>query len=217
MARFATATILVVAGVCASGCSMDKSLRPKFNPSISSVNQPVVQRTDYVLDLAAGGGISPNEVDRLHGWFQSIGIGYGDVVSVDDGGVGDPAVHDEIARAAASYGLLLSDATPITTGSVPVGSVRVILSRTSASVPGCPQWDASEIGARLTTSPNYGCATNSNLAQMIANPSDLVVGQTGGSTIDAATASKAIERYRTRQTTGASGTVQAESTSGGGQ
>lgn len=212
MARFAIAAFAVTA-LATGGCTYEKGLTPHHNPSITSVNEPVVQRTDYVLDLAAGGGMAPSELDRLHGWFQTIGIGYGDTISVDDGGVADPAVRDEIARAAGAYGLLLSDAVPVTTGPVQPGSVRVILSRTTASVPGCPMWDASEIGARITTSPNYGCAVNSNIALMVANPSDLVVGQSGGATVDAAAASRAIQTYRTRALTGAGGSVVQSGTS----
>jgi pilus assembly protein CpaD len=52
---------------------------------------------------------------------------------------------------------------------------------------------------------NYGCAVNSNLAQMIANPEDLVHGREAGSVTDAVTASRAIEMYRTTAPTGTKG------------
>ena len=52
------------------------------------------------------------------------------------------------------------------------------------------------------TSPNFGCATNSNLAAMIANPEDLVLGADGSGNGSATTASRAIRTYRTRQPTG---------------
>ncbi len=217
MARLITATALAVAGLSLGGCLSDVNgpLTAHANPSLSSVNQPVVQRTDYVFDLPAGGGTTAADLQRLDAWFQSLGIGYGDRVSVDAGSAYDDGrVRSDVARVAGSYGLLLADGAPVTAGQIPPGAVRVIVSRTAASVPGCPIWDPSEIGARITTSPNYGCATNSNFAAMIADPSDLVAGQVGAASIDAATSSKAIQSYRTKAPTGA-GALKTEASGGG--
>jgi pilus assembly protein CpaD len=91
----------------------------------------------------------------------------------------------------------------VTTGEVSPGSVRIVVSRTTASVPGCPNWEGPD---RLsTTSSNYGCAMNSNLAAMIADPNDLVLGQTGSGTSDPTTASRAIRTHRNATPTGAGG------------
>ncbi|MFN3389979.1 MAG: CpaD family pilus assembly lipoprotein, partial [Allosphingosinicella sp.] len=54
-------------------------------------------------------------------------------------------------------------------------------------------------------SPGYGCAVNTNLAAMIADPSDLVLGQEGSGIGDASTASKAIKVYRETPPTGTKG------------
>ena len=178
-----------------------------WNPGVNSVNQPVVQRTDYVLDLAGGGsGISDRELHRLAQWFDSLRLGYGDRVSVDTGSYYDPRARDAVAAVAAEYGLLLAPGAPVTAGGVQPGSVRVVVSRSVAWVPGCPNWaEAAELGNRTTTGSNYGCATNSNLAAMIADPNDLVLGQAGASTGDAATASKAIKVYRETPPSGTKG------------
>ena len=54
------------------------------NRGLESVHQPVVSRTDYVIDLASGGGgLAAGEQERLAEWFSSIELGYGDRVSVD--------------------------------------------------------------------------------------------------------------------------------------
>lgn len=216
MARIPNIVALTLAGLAAGGCVTDDApLSPHMNPSITSVQQPVVQRNDYVLDLAtAGNGVSRSELDRLDAWFEALALGYGDRISVDGGGqAADPAAQQDVARVAATYGMLLSDSVPVTTGAIAPGSVRVIVSRSTASVPGCPQWDPNEIGARITTSPNYGCASNSNLAAMIADPNDLVVGRTGDPSVDAATASKAIRTYRNKIPSGV-GEVKTETTGG---
>ena len=141
MARLKSSSALLALGIAASACTgSGYGLSPHHNPTMTSVNQPVVQRTDYVFDVAA--------------------------------------------------------------------AERLTITRME---PGCPIWDATEVGARHTTSPNYGCAVNSNLAAMIADPNDLVLGQEGSLDGDAATASKAIKTYREKAPTGA-GPLKAEKT-----
>lgn len=218
MARIPTLAALTLAGLAAGGCVYDGPLTPQLNPSIYSVNQPVVQRSDYVLDLAtAGSGVPQSELARLDAWFQSLALGYGDRISVDGGGrAADPATERAISGVAEGYGMLLSDGAPVTTGQIAPGSVRVIVSRTTASVPNCPQWDPETIGGRISTAPNYGCATNTNMAAMVADPNDLVVGRTGDPSVDAATASKAIRSYRTKLPTG-TGALKQEATGGQSQ
>jgi pilus assembly protein CpaD len=178
------------------------------NRGLESVQQPVVSRTDYVLDVnAGGGGLDAREVGRVEGWFESLRIGYGDRVSVDlgDGGYGS-AARESVAAIAAKYGLLLTSTAPITAGSVPAGNVRVIVSRSKATVPGCPDWSRpSEANFGSHNASNYGCAINGNLAAMVADPQDLVLGRGGDSASDASTSGKAIKSYRERKPTGEGG------------
>ena len=200
---FRTHPILLLAAFGAALGATGAAAQTASNRSLDSLNQPVVERTDFVLDLVSGGaGLSPQERARLDSWFRSLGVGYGDRVFVEDGS-GMSGRRDDVARVAADYGLLLSDGAPVTAGSPGGDTVRVIVSRSTAYVPGCPNWQRSS-GAGAT-SPNYGCAVNSNLAAMIADPSDLVLGQTGSGTGDAATASKAIRVYREAKPTGVDG------------
>lgn len=191
--------LAAAASLCAAAAP---ALADEPNRSLYSVNQPVVQRTDFVLDLPADGDrLMAFERARLSSWFRSLGVGYGDRVFVEDGR--DDGPNQDVARVAAEYGLLLSDGAPVLPGAVQPGQVRVIVSRSTASVPGCP------IGAKVTgagvTSPDYGCAVNSNLAAMVADPADLVLGQAGSGTGDAATAAKAIKVYREAKPTGTEG------------
>ncbi|HLL31681.1 MAG TPA: CpaD family pilus assembly lipoprotein, partial [Allosphingosinicella sp.] len=108
----------------------------------------------------------------------------------------------DVASVAAEYGLLLSGGAPVTAGPVPPGTVRVVISRTRAYVPDCPRTDRWR--GPSSTSPNYGCALNSNWAAMVANPSDLVLGQ-----VDAIgngeAGTKAIRVYRQAVPTGTKG------------
>lgn len=178
------------------------------NRGMESVHQPVVSRTDYVMDInASGGGIDARDTARLEGWFDALKLGYGDRVSVDGSAADDGSgARDTVATVAARYGLLLDRNAPITAGAVPPGSVRVVVSRAKASVPGCPDWSRpSEPNFNSHNASNYGCAINSNLAAMVADPTDLVLGRSGDSASDASTSGKAIKSYRDRKPTGEQG------------
>jgi pilus assembly protein CpaD len=207
MARSKSVAALVAIGVAVSfSATADaKRTRDRHGPErgLDSLNQPVVERSDFVLDLpGAEGGLSAADRVRLDRWFQTVGLDYGDHVFVDDG-PGNSAGRHDVARTAAEYGLLLSEDAPITAGEVSPGSVRVVVSRSVAYVPNCPNW-ARQRGPSSTSS-NYGCAINSNLAAMIADPNDLVLGQSGSVTGDANVSSKAIRVYRQTAPSGTKG------------
>jgi pilus assembly protein CpaD len=181
------------------------------NRGVESVHQPVVDRTSYALDLATrGGALAPGEDYRLAGWMEGIHVGFGDRIAIDDPGGYAPTAHEQVAGVVARYGLLLSTDTPVTNAPVAQGAVRVIVSRMRASVPGCPDWSRdSSTELDQHTSSNFGCAVNSNLAAMVARPDDLVRGTEAGSVVDPALTSKAIDNYRKRTATGATGTLPA--------
>lgn len=213
MARFKTFAAFAALGMSGAACGpvAENGLTTVSNPSLYSVNQPVVQRTDFVFDVASSGdGVPTAELARLEDWFRSIQLGYGDRVSVADSGYAGPRTRGDIASIVEAHGLLLNDDVPFGASPAQPGFVRVIVSRMSASVPGCPTWEDPQIGASTQTSTNFGCSVNSNLAQMIADPNDLVLGQTGSIEGDGGTAAKAIKSYRDRPQTGAGGTLKQE-------
>jgi len=205
---------LLVAGL--SGCVGGMP----SNRSVYSVHQPVVERTNFTLDLAtlADGSVPVAEQRRLGDWFASLDLGYGDKVAIDDP-AGSAAAHDAIQSVAAAHRLLLADTAPLTTGAVAPGTVRVVITRTTASVPGCPDWSThNDANFRNATSTNYGCAVNSNLAAMVADKEDLVRGQTGDGQTAVMSSNKAIQAYRASAPSGGGGTTvkrQATSNSGG--
>jgi pilus assembly protein CpaD len=119
-----------------------------------------------------------------------------------------------VAKIAGRYGLLLSDGAPITAGYLDGATVRVVITRSRAIVPNCPNWSAkasSNLGNQ--TDPNFGCAVNSNLAAMIANPDDLLHGATPKGETVIMSSTKAIQTYRDAKPTGAGGlpTISSES------
>ena len=216
MTRTKTFAALAALGLGASACApTGEPLSASNNPSLYSVHQPVVERTDFVIDLATSGDrLAQPELDRLDAWLGSIGARYGDRLSIDEPrGYPSYGAREDIARVAAGHGLLLSDGAPILRGEVRPGSVRVVASRATASVPGCPDWNDPIAEPNVSASANYGCATNSNLAAMIANPEDLIHGQESDEG-SATTAGRAIRVYRGR--TPAGGGPLPSTTPGGG-
>jgi len=181
---------------------------------LASVNVPVVTSTDYVFDAAAPGGtLAPGESDRLNGWFQGLGLGYGDTVYVDGGYA--PAARNQVSAVVGRYGMLVTAGAPITTGAIQPGAVRVVVARRRAVVPGCPNWSKpSQPDWDNKSMSNFGCAVNTNMAAMVANPEDLLHGRDGAAVPDAVTATRAIDMYRKKTPTG-SGDLKSASPKGG--
>ena len=220
MSRIKTFAALAALGLGVTACATPgpNQLTPASNPSLNSVHQPVVERTNFVFDVnAQGDRVSQGELERLGAWFESIELRYGDRLSVDDGGSYSQGARADIARLLAEYGLALEPGAPVTQGQVPQGFVRVVASRSTASVAGCPNWAASTNGItpQQNTSSNYGCATNANLAAMIANPEDLIHGRSGTVNGSGATAGRAIRGYREGQPTGRQGLTATTTTNQG--
>lgn len=194
-------TLLILAAATSlAGCVHTEANMP--TRGVEAVNVPVVTKNIYVFDASApDGSLSSTERARLDGWFSGMQLGYGDSIYVD--GAYSDAARRDVARVAGRYGLLLSDGTPVTEGQVAPGSVRVVVSRTRATVPNCPNWSRpSEQTLDNEMHVNFGCAVNGAYAAMIANPEDLVHGREGSGVVDASTAAKAVEVYRKKAPTG---------------
>ena len=188
-----------------------------LNRGLDSVHQPVVSRAAYALDVGTdSAGLAPGEAARLAGWMDSLRLRYGDRVSIDDP-AGDPRARDAVGAEVARYGLLLVDTAPVTGAPVAPGTVRVVVDRAIARVPHCPDYtrNGSHEFESSTTS-NFGCAANSDLAMMVADPRDLVRGEPGSGTTDPATSFRAIDAYRNAKPSGGGGTtVKADSATSG--
>jgi pilus assembly protein CpaD len=205
-------------GLALAGC-MGGGSNPEHNRSLDSVHQPVVSINNYVYDAeATSGSFSPTELRRISDWLDALAVRYGDRVAIDDAGAAVPrAARDAIAMMIARRGMMLSDYAPITSGEIAPGRIRLVLTRSTARVDGCPNWDTrSAVGTANTTTSNYGCASNANLAAMVADATDLVRGASRP-TNDPLTASKAIDAYRTAPPTGAGGLSGDGVQGGGGQ
>lgn len=173
------------------------------NRSFDTVKMPIVASNQLSHDVAANvSGIDPAGARALDDWFASINLGYGDRVTVDDPvSYGAAERRAAVAQAVGRYGLLLDGTAPVTRGSVPAGMVRVVVTRSTARVDNCPDWSApSHPNVQASTTSNFGCASQSNLAAMIADPNDLLAGKpyAGG---DPNTAVKSVDAWNKAEPT----------------
>jgi len=210
--RSTSAALAFSLGLALSACN-----QPPINTSLNSTKQPVVERSNFTLDLAAGaGGLTVPEQQRLDDWFDSLGLKYGDRIALD-GDAGNVAVHDDVAKIAARHGLLLADGAPVTSGFVQPGAVRVVVTRTTAAVPGCPDWqDHMASNLENALSDGFGCSVNANFAAMVADPEHLLHGAEGTGETVVMSSTKAIQSYREQDTTGSEGLPEISSQNTGG-
>ncbi|WP_447755093.1 CpaD family pilus assembly protein [Sphingopyxis fribergensis] len=214
MKKIATWTILALATSLA-GCTG----AAVNNTSLDSIHQPVVRNNIYQFDVTASNGeLAPSEQGRLQGWLDAMGVRYGDRIAIEDPSVyGASSAQATVRSMIERRGLLMSQDVPVTTGAVPQGHLRVVVTRASASVPGCPNWESkSAINIVNATSSNYGCATNSNLASMVADPNDLIKGARNDRS-DPSAATRAIRTYREKPQTGAGDLTASATSKEGGQ
>jgi pilus assembly protein CpaD len=114
---------------------------------------------------------------RLRSMVATGAIQSSDRVLVAAGG--GPALaqarRDAIAAALLPYGIVTS---PSALTGVATNQALIEIGRYLVATPPCPNWSKAP-GTDFTNSfaSNWGCATQTNLGQMVANPSDLVSGQ----------------------------------------
>lgn len=188
------AAVVLALGFAVAGCAGSTA---SGKGGLESVHQPVVSRNNYTLDLETGGsGLSQMQGERLSEWFSNMDLRYGDRVSIDDP-MASNTTRREINEIAGRFGLLVADGAPVTPGAITPGSARVIITRSTASVPGCPDWSSStSTNFKNETQSGFGCAVNSNLAAMVANPEDLIRGVSNTGRTSIMTSNKAIDAYR---------------------
>lgn len=161
---------------CLAGCGSMGA-----NTSMYSTNQPVIERTNYAIDVNLDGysGITDPERNRVADWFDTLKLGFGDRIALDYGdGPVSAAAKQQVASMAAEHGMILVETAPVTAGYVTPGTARIVVTRSKASVPSCPNWEKpNESNFNSSNHPNYGCAMNGNMAAMVSDPEDLVRGR----------------------------------------
>jgi pilus assembly protein CpaD len=177
-------------------------------------------RVQYAAAYAPGQtDLSSNEATRLEAFIDQAGLRSGDRVFIALPN-GDPLAAARIGRMA---GLLAQRNIGAETVAAPASGLAanhmlVMADRYVVTPPACPNWsDSPETPHDNTPNSNYGCATLSNLAEMVDNPRDLEMGRPLGP-MNADPGLNAVERYRTDRVKPflASGSSQSPSSSSSG-
>jgi pilus biogenesis lipoprotein CpaD len=117
------------------------------------------------------------EYDRFNTFAQSINLGYADELVLRGGA---PARQTALANYFEHRGLLAKvKLEPGSAEEKASNTVKVVVNRHVVTPPACPNWsnfDGNE--NRNTPGSNYGCAVDASLGYMVANPRDLIQGQT---------------------------------------
>jgi pilus assembly protein CpaD len=184
--------------LCAAGC--ETPVQPadmSFTTETPNHVHVSAVKLTHTVRFAAG-DVTPNsaEVGALDDFLaQGGGITRGDAVLVErHAGAMEDKRAARLVAALAHQGLrpaiALTDATP-------AGEMRLTVERYVAYVPNCPNWTgAPGNNTANTLHSDFGCATATNLAAMVADPRDLLIGREPGPVSgDAALAP--IDRYRT--------------------
>ena len=165
-------------------------------------NKVEFSRLTHTVHFAAGSPtLTGAETTRLVGFLDDSDIVYGDHLYL--GIPGEDALSQKreaaIRRILARRGVLMTaTAAPArgTAGYASSDEMTVQLERYVVTPPACPNWGKPAGGdPGNTVFSNFGCATETNLGMMVAQPRDLVVGRQPGPA-DAEPALNAIQNYR---------------------
>ncbi len=192
---------LGIVGITVMSFGLSACLQDKANWSQNDTikrNSVTLHHLTHDLQFAADQtGITDAQAAELNRFLARSMAGYGDTFTIDS--ASDPASEDR-REAIASYlrarGLEVSLQPAAFGGSVAPNAVRLILNRYVVTPPPCPDWrKPATTDFNNQVGSNFGCATETNLGLMVANPRDLVAGRSLGPS-DAAAAAKAVQNYR---------------------
>lgn len=139
------------------------------------------------------------ETQRLEDFLHRQKVGYGDKVTLIVSAEASPLAK---ARREALLKLLHRDGlydVAVREGEAPAAwrdQATLVVGRYIVIPPACPDWSKpSGSDFTNTVGSNFGCASAVNLGMMVANPGDLVQGETLGPA-DGSRATLGIDRYR---------------------
>jgi pilus assembly protein CpaD len=166
-----------------------------------------ISRRAYEVRFAPGAAsLGPAEVARLARFVADGGILPQDRIALEQAdSLGKMARQrrDALLKALRAQGV---GASVSTAAPSKIGRDRVVLEieRAVITPPSCPDWSKPPIDYSGQVASNFGCATASNLAGMIADPADLLRGNPVARS-DGATAAGAIDAFHDHQGWGAPG------------
>lgn len=181
-----------------SGCTYPNfpfSYDVDSSPSMDDYIVETVRVNHDIVFLPGSASLDPIARAGLRSFVSQIGVSASDDVTVVASGPFALARENEIAAELADIGI---ESVRMAEGNVGFDQVTVSLTRTNYLPTDCLGGSVEYLNPGVMQMP-HGCATGLNLARMVANPNDLVVGQPAGPT-DGVTVSRAVNRYRSGET-----------------
>lgn len=183
---------LLILGACSSNALDDGPIVA----TSADLHRPVVTQEIARLDIAPPyNGVSAADAGPIAAFLREHrAIGHGPLLISAPGGEG-PAIADGVAAIANNMGL----PAPEMALTAPVAGAAYSLSfvRYVAQIEQCGLvWESLGQMPRSEAWTNFGCATNANLAAMIADPADLIGPRVMGPA-DAQRGTTVLQSYRT--------------------
>ena len=177
--------VLVVA-TSAGGCWKSPRYKAPFTLSNANERQPIaVRQGEAALDLAVypgASGLNESQKAQVYGFLRDYKSQSSDrlLIRAPSGGANESAAmhaYDQVRKAMRSAGIdpKLVVLEPYFGNGDPSAPLRLSYLQFVASPPDCPDW-SENVGRdpQNMPYPNMGCATQRNLALMVANPEDLI-------------------------------------------
>jgi pilus assembly protein CpaD len=183
-----TAILALLLAISLEGCATSDQQPAKQGATTEAPNplQISLQSLTHILHYAPSSAIpGPAETAALNDFLAGSGIAPGDPITIERSAPSGhpPGGLDEKRIQRLTAALARQGVKPVvaSTSDLPAGDIRLTVEHYVASAPNCPNWSkapGNDFGNTLHS--DYGCATATNLAAMIADPRDLVEGRAMG-------------------------------------
>ena len=181
-------SLLAALAVAAStgGCIQSPRFKAPFTLANANERHPIaVRQGEVTLDLAVypgSSGLNESQKGQIYGYLRDYKAQSSDrlLIRAPSGGPNETAAmhaYDQVRKAMRSAGIdpKLVVLEPYFGNGDPSAPLRLSYLQFVATPPDCPDW-SENVGRdpKNMPYPNMGCATQRNLAAMVANPEDLI-------------------------------------------
>jgi pilus assembly protein CpaD len=183
---FLTLLTVIVVATSAGGCWKSPRFKAPFTLANPNERHPIaVRQGEVALDLVVypgSSGLNESQKGQLYGFLRDYTSQSSDrlLVRAPSGGPNETAAmkaYEQVQKAMRSAGINPRSVAlePYYGNGDPSAPLRLSYLQFVAEPPDCPDW-SENIGRDPQNMPwpNMGCATQRNLAAMVANPEDLL-------------------------------------------
>ena len=164
-------------------------------PTMDPYRVDTIRINHNIVFLPGSATLDPIARANLRSFISQVGVTSDDSLAVIASGPFALARENAVANALANLGF---ESVTMAEGNVGFDQVTVSVKRTHYLATACLRGGTPYFNEGVITPPP-GCATATNLAAMVEDPNDLIMGREAGPT-DAVTAVRAVNRYRAGET-----------------